>query len=45
MSVKTNQIAKISGGPLVGKYKFQQLHYHWGPNDEEGSENRINNNR
>lgn len=36
---------KISGGPLVGKYEFVQLHYHWGSNDLEGSENTINNNR
>ncbi|XP_018320641.1 carbonic anhydrase 2 isoform X2 [Agrilus planipennis] len=33
----------ILGGPLTGKYQFAQLHFHWGQNDAEGSENRINN--
>ncbi|KAF5271824.1 hypothetical protein FQR65_LT05055 [Abscondita terminalis] len=33
----------ISGGPLIGDYEFIQLHFHWGANDEEGSENTINN--
>ncbi|KAF4517239.1 hypothetical protein B566_EDAN011622 [Ephemera danica] len=32
----------ISGGPLRGKYVFQQLHWHWGYNDSVGSEDTIN---
>lgn len=31
----------ISGGPLDGSYKFSQLHFHWGPNDSEGSEHTF----
>lgn len=45
MAIKTNDEPKISGGPLVGTYKFKQLHFHWGANDDEGSENLINNSR
>lgn len=33
----------ISGGPLNGTYVFQQLHFHWGQNDNLGSEDLINN--
>lgn len=33
----------ISGGPLLGRYQFVQLHFHWGADDNEGSENKINN--
>ncbi|XP_018804166.1 PREDICTED: carbonic anhydrase-like [Bactrocera latifrons] len=33
----------VSGGPLVGKFVFEQLHFHWGDNDTFGSEDRINN--
>jgi carbonic anhydrase len=31
------------GGPLNGTYIFEQLHFHWGENDREGSEDLINN--
>lgn len=32
----------ISGGPLGdSSYKFSQLHFHWGPGDEEGSEHTF----
>lgn len=34
--------AELSGGPLTGKYKFEQFHFHWGNNDSEGSEHRVN---
>lgn len=42
---KINESEKvyISGGPLNATYKFEQLHFHWGEKDEEGSEGRINN--
>ncbi|KAL1491973.1 hypothetical protein ABEB36_012484 [Hypothenemus hampei] len=33
---------RIQGGPLKGIYEFSQLHFHWGPNDTLGSENKIN---
>ncbi|OXU25836.1 hypothetical protein TSAR_010542 [Trichomalopsis sarcophagae] len=35
--------AYMSGGPLNGTYVFEQLHFHWGENDREGSEDLINN--
>lgn len=31
----------IEGGPLSHKYKFLQFHFHWGKNDNEGSEHLI----
>ncbi|KFB42550.1 carbonic anhydrase [Anopheles sinensis] len=31
----------IAGGPLDGVYLFEQLHFHWGPNDSHGSEHLI----
>ncbi|XP_063980906.1 carbonic anhydrase 13-like [Diachasmimorpha longicaudata] len=34
----------IFGGPLGShEYVFEQLHFHWGENDHEGSEDLINN--
>ncbi|XP_011201657.2 carbonic anhydrase 7 [Bactrocera dorsalis] len=33
----------VWGGPLVGEFVFEQLHFHWGDNDTFGSEDRINN--
>lgn len=35
--------AMITGGPLNETYVFEQLHFHWGKNDREGSEDLINN--
>ncbi|XP_033212392.1 carbonic anhydrase 2-like isoform X2 [Belonocnema kinseyi] len=36
--------ARIFGGPLAnGTYVFEQMHFHWGENDTEGSEDLINN--
>ncbi|VEN35464.1 unnamed protein product, partial [Callosobruchus maculatus] len=43
LTVAEGQLPSISGGPLEGKYLFAQLHFHWGKNDLEGSENLINN--
>ena len=34
-------ILAVSGGPLSSKYKFEQFHFHWGGNDKEGSEHRV----
>lgn len=33
---------QLSGGPLLGKYQFKQFHFHWGGNDEQGSEHLVN---
>nr|XP_050869492.1 carbonic anhydrase 7-like [Vespula vulgaris] len=43
--IKTNEseAAVVSGGPLRDNYIFEQLHFHWGENDSEGSEDYINN--
>ncbi|XP_071561953.1 carbonic anhydrase 1 [Temnothorax nylanderi] len=44
--LKTNEskAAMLSGGPLEDNiYVFEQLHFHWGQNDYEGSEDLINN--
>lgn len=44
--LKTNEskAAMLSGGPLGNSvYAFEQLHFHWGENDYEGSEDLINN--
>ncbi|XP_028143713.1 carbonic anhydrase 1 [Diabrotica virgifera virgifera] len=43
LSIRQGDIPKIRGGPLNGTYRFQQLHFHWGKDDHEGSENLINN--
>lgn len=32
----------LNGGPLRSTYVFEQLHFHWGTNGEEGSEHYIN---
>ncbi|XP_011505437.1 PREDICTED: carbonic anhydrase 2 [Ceratosolen solmsi marchali] len=42
-SSKDNKQFYMSGGPLNGIYVFEQLHFHWGENDREGSEDLINN--
>merc|ERR1719347_836456 len=31
----------LSGGPLGDEYQILQLHFHWGPNDNEGSEHTL----
>jgi len=44
--LKTNEskAAMLTGGPLGNSvYVFEQLHFHWGKNDYEGSEDLINN--
>jgi len=32
----------LSWGPLEGNYVFSQVHFHWGSNEQEGSEHTIN---
>lgn len=29
---------------FISTYRLVQFHFHWGPNDNEGSENKVNNN-
>ena len=36
-----DQIFTIRGGPLNDEYQFAQLHFHWGSNNEQGSEHTI----
>lgn len=43
MELTGNNLPTITGGPLRNRYRFRQLHFHWGENDTLGSENRINN--
>ncbi|XP_017775833.1 PREDICTED: carbonic anhydrase 15-like [Nicrophorus vespilloides] len=43
VTINSTKMPLISGGPLLGKYQFAQLHFHWGSDDSEGSENKINN--
>ncbi|GLV42153.1 Carbonic anhydrase 2 [Carabus blaptoides fortunei] len=43
MKINNKEMPEMSGGPLKGTYRFVQLHFHWGENDNEGSENTINN--
>lgn len=43
--METDRKPVITGGPLISDYEFVQFHFHWGANDDEGSENTINNNR
>ncbi|XP_014479464.1 PREDICTED: carbonic anhydrase 1-like [Dinoponera quadriceps] len=38
-----NMEVTVKGGPLKDTYTFQQLHFHWGRNNSEGSETLINN--
>lgn len=35
----------VVGGDLEGKYKFLQLHFHWGMVKTEGSEHTIDGRR
>ena len=31
----------LRGGPLSGDYQILQLHFHWGANDNQGSEHTV----
>ena len=35
-------IPTLRGGPLDGCYELMQVHFHWGPHDDVGSEHTIN---
>lgn len=43
LRLNESERAEISGGPLRGSYLWEQLHFHWGQDDKEGSEDLINN--
>lgn len=44
LKINESKVAMLSGGPLGDSvYVFEQLHFHWGENDDEGSEDLINN--
>lgn len=44
LKINESKTAMLSGGPLGNNvYVFEQLHFHWGENDYEGSEDLINN--
>ena len=37
----SNDWPHISGGNLKNKYRFHQLHFHWGSSDSVGSEHTV----
>jgi len=43
LKINESKAVMLSGGPLKDIYVFEQLHFHWGENDFEGSEDLINN--
>ncbi|XP_015588446.1 carbonic anhydrase 2 [Cephus cinctus] len=44
LKMEDSNNVRVSGGPLGHEtYVFEQLHFHWGKNDLEGSEDLINN--
>lgn len=43
VTMNSDHIPLISGGPLKGVYQYSQLHFHWGDNDTFGSEDMIDN--
>lgn len=36
------EVSEISGGPLQGKYRLEQFHFHWGSKSDRGSEHTLN---
>ncbi|GFG34987.1 hypothetical protein Cfor_01092, partial [Coptotermes formosanus] len=38
----TRHHINVSGGPLSYKYQFQEIHVHYGTQDDRGSEHSIN---
>jgi carbonic anhydrase len=38
----TRHHINVTGGPLSYKYQFQEIHVHYGQNDDWGSEHSIN---
>lgn len=45
LTVEADKQPTISGGPLGDTYEFTQMHFHWGENDEEGSEDTLDGRR
>lgn len=41
MKYPDGRVPLLSGGPLKSKYSFEQLHFHWGLKNNEGSEHTI----
>ncbi|VUZ45877.1 unnamed protein product [Hymenolepis diminuta] len=41
VSFKTDKPTSLEGGPLKDKYSLMQLHFHWGDDDDWGSEHHI----
>lgn len=41
LMVEQHEEPAIVGGDLHGKYRFLQLHFHWGRDPTEGSEHTI----
>lgn len=41
LTTNSNTKPILSGGPLNGEYEFAQLHFHWGDDDNHGSEDEI----
>lgn len=42
MQYPDDRVPLLSGGPLKSKYRLEQLHFHWGLRNNEGSEHTIN---
>nr|AYD38862.1 carbonic anhydrase 2 [Mytilus edulis] len=42
VKVQATKASEISGGPLTGTYRLEQFHFHWGADDNKGSEHTIN---
>lgn len=41
LTIDPNNKLILSGGPLHTAYEFSQLHFHWGDNDNIGSERAV----
>ncbi|XP_067290884.1 carbonic anhydrase 2 [Pseudorasbora parva] len=37
-----NDSSTLTGGPISGKYRLKQFHFHWGASDDKGSEHTVN---
>ncbi|XP_078543208.1 carbonic anhydrase 13-like isoform X2 [Lissotriton helveticus] len=35
-------LSVLSGGPIIGRYRLRQFHFHWGRTDDGGSEHTVN---
>lgn len=40
-AIYQQEMPYLEGGPLLAKYEFSQIHFHWGPNPMEGSEHTV----